>query len=137
MNEAPMIANRQLLATLVDQMLEPTVFLDFEGVLIHGNAMAAAVMGLPGPADIPGMSLAQIMHPDSLAQAAIDLGEVANSEAQFSASYMLLVDDRNLHPIHQTVSELKRPESNPGTGMDVTQQGPAASNFWPLDLAGG
>jgi len=88
--------DRQLLAGLVDQMLEPTVMLDFEGSLLHGNALAAAVLGLDDPAAIAGMSLAAIMHPDDLQQAAIDLEQVKQSEADFSSSYRLLVDGRTL-----------------------------------------
>jgi len=89
--------NRQLMGFLIDQMLEPTVMLDFEGNVLHGNELAAGVLGLDSAAGIPGLSLAAVMHPDSLQQAAADLAAVKQATAPFSASYMLLINGRTVH----------------------------------------
>ncbi|MCP4599896.1 MAG: PAS domain S-box protein [Proteobacteria bacterium] len=99
--------DRQLLIALVDQMLEPTVILDFEGTLLHGNFLAAQMIGLDSAGEITGMSLTSIMHPDSLEQAALDLQAVKASEADFSSTYKLLVDGRTVHiESHGTKIEL-------------------------------
>jgi PAS domain S-box-containing protein len=89
--------DRQLMTTLVDQMLEPTVMLDFEGNLLHGNELAAGVLGLDSASEIPGLGLPAVMHPDSLEQAAVDLEGVKQATAPFSAKYMLLIDGQTVH----------------------------------------
>ncbi len=101
------VPDRAWLSTLVDQMVEPTVMIDWEGNLVHGNALAAGVLGLDDPAQLPGINIAGILHPSSIEQAAIDLAQVKESTAPFAASYKLLVNGRTV-PIesHGTKIEL-------------------------------
>ncbi len=106
-NRASTGPDKALLRSLVDQMLEPTVILDWEGNLLHGNGMAADVIGVDSADAIAGMSLASIMHPDSRTQAAADLLEVKNSEAAFFGTYKLLIDGKTMHiESHGTKIEL-------------------------------
>jgi PAS domain S-box-containing protein len=115
--------DRRLMATLVDQMHEPTLILDFEGHLLHGNTLAADVLGLAGAAQIAGMELAAIMHPDSVAQAAADLAAVQQSEADFFGNYKLLIDGRTIHiNSHGTRIELADGQVDLVSFRDVTEQ---------------
>jgi signal transduction histidine kinase len=114
--------DRALLCALADQMLEPTVILDWEGNMLHGNALAAEVLCVDGPDEIVGMNIAGILHPDAIAQAANDLQQVQASEAAFAASYKLLENmEHGSKRIASIVSELKdhvRTEENHKTSPE-------------------
>ena len=83
-NERPDMA---ILCRMADGMLEPTVIIDWDGNLLHGNVMAAGVIGVQAAKDLIGMNIGEFVHPDSLEQAAVDLEQVKNAEADFSAKY--------------------------------------------------
>ena len=111
----------QVLTALANQMHEPTVILDWEGNLLAGNSLAAEVIEVDSKEDLVGINLATIMHPDSLEQAGGDLQAVKESEAEFSASYKLLVHGRTVHiESHGTKIELSDGSVDLVSFRDVT-----------------
>ncbi|MDJ0762809.1 MAG: PAS domain S-box protein [Myxococcota bacterium] len=116
----------ELLRRMVDCMLEPTVILDWDGFLLHGNVLAAEVIGASRPEELVGMNIGEFVHPDSTEQAAIDLQQVKNSEADFSAKYKLLVHGRTVHiQSHGTKIELDNGSVDLVSFRDVTNKNQA------------
>ncbi len=118
--------NIDLLRRVADGMLEPTVIIDWEGNLLHGNTFAAGVIGVSGPSDLVGMNIGEFVHPDSVEQAAVDLEQVKNSEADFSAKYKLLIDGKTIHiESHGTKIELDDGSVDLVSFRDVTEKSEA------------
>ncbi|UCF93053.1 MAG: PAS domain S-box protein [Desulfobacterales bacterium] len=88
--EVALRENEELLRSLVDNMLDTAVIIDWDGTVLFFNQAGAALAELDSPQEALGINMAQFVHPDSMEQVAKDLERVRRGQGGFLAQYQLI-----------------------------------------------
>ena len=62
--------------SLVDNMLDAVIILDWDGTVLFANRAAASLCGMPLPADLVGTNVIQLVHTEARESFASDMAEV-------------------------------------------------------------
>jgi len=86
----PLQQNIDLFQSIVDNMLDAALVLDWDGTIMHGNRAALKLVGLSSLSEALGNNAVQFIHPDSLLAVAGDLERVRLNNGGFPAQYRLI-----------------------------------------------
>jgi len=79
--------SEELFRSLVDNMLDAAVIIDWEGTVLFTNNAGAKLVGLKSIQKAIGLNMSQFIHLDSIEQAICDLDLVKNGKGRFLAEY--------------------------------------------------
>ena len=82
--------NEYLLRSLVDNMLDATLIIDWDGTILFGNKAAAALVGLESPESGKGLNITDFLHPEHTDAAFEHLGLVKDGKEGFFAEYKVV-----------------------------------------------
>lgn len=86
----PLQQNMDLFQSIVDNMLDAALVLNWEGTIMYGNRAALKLVGLSSLSEALGNNAVQFIHPDSLLAVAGDLERVRLNNGGFPAQYRLV-----------------------------------------------
>jgi len=79
--------SEELFRSLVDNMLDAAVIIDWDGTVLFTNNAGAKLVGLEPIQKAIGLNMSRFIHPDSMEQAIRDLDLVKNGKGRFLAEY--------------------------------------------------
>ena len=79
--------SEELFRSLVDNMLDAAVIIDWDGTVRFTNNAGAKLVGLGSIQEAIGLNMSRFIHPDSMEQAIRDLDLVKNGKGRFLAEY--------------------------------------------------
>lgn len=82
--------SEELFRSLVDNMIDSVVIIDFTGKILFANASAARFIEIESPGQAYGRNMAEFLHPDSLQQAVEEMELVKNGESGFMGEYKVV-----------------------------------------------
>lgn len=82
--------NEYLLRTLVDNMLDATLIIDWDGTILFGNNAAATLVGLESPESGRGLNISDFLHPQHTDAAFEHLELVKQGKEGFFAEYKVV-----------------------------------------------
>lgn len=82
--------NEYLLRSLVDNMLDATLIIDWDGTILFGNNAAAALVGLESPESGRGLNITDFLHPEHTDAAFEHLEAVKGGKEGFFAEYKVV-----------------------------------------------
>ena len=86
----PLQQNMVLFQSIVDNMLDAAMILEWGGTMLYVNRAALKLVGLSSLSEAIGNNAVQFIHPDSLLIVAADLERVRSNEGGFFAEYRLI-----------------------------------------------
>ena len=86
----PIQQNTELFQSIVDNMLDAALILDWDGTMLYVNRAALNLVGASSLAETIGSNAVQFIHPDSLLSVATDLERVRLGQGGFFSEYRLI-----------------------------------------------
>lgn len=86
--------SEELFRSLVDNMLDMAIIMDFSGRILFVNNAAVKMFGLERPEDALMHNMIEFLHPDSFEAAVRDLERVQNGEDGFPGEYKIVTLDK-------------------------------------------
>ena len=86
----PLQQNTELFQSIVDNMLDAALILDWDGTMLYVNRAALNLVGASSLSEALGNNAVQFIHPDSLLTVAADLERVRLDQGGFFSEYRLI-----------------------------------------------
>ncbi len=86
----PLQQNMALFQSIVDNMLDAALILDWDGTMLFVNRAALRLVGLSSLPEALGNNAVQFIHPDSLISVTADLERVHSEQGGFFSEYRLI-----------------------------------------------
>ncbi len=91
--ETALKESEELFRSLVENMQDAAVIIDWDGTLLFANQAGADLVGLETPDEALGSNIAQFLHPDSHAKVVEDIALVKQGRSLFLAEYQITTQD--------------------------------------------
>jgi two-component system cell cycle sensor histidine kinase/response regulator CckA len=91
--ETALKESEELFRSLVENMQDAAVIIDWDGTLLFANQAGADLVGLETPDEALGSNIAQFVHPDSRAKVVDDLVRIKQGLGSFLAEYRITTKD--------------------------------------------